>query len=161
MLGNYLTSSTGVTVVFESAIVPKWGFAGGGSKILFKNVYISRGGNGEADSLVILPPVKAEDEGKEWIATEISKWTHFHLSIDTVEVSLDMSRWLDGKGLVKDASVTGVRGVVGESRTDECTASVIPDPLCLVQIAPTCIMILMRSSIEWRIVMYLDQEISG
>jgi distribution and morphology protein 31 len=114
MLGNYLTSSTGVTVVFESAIVPKWGFAGGGSSIVFKNVYISRGGNGEADSLVLLPPVKDEDLEEDAIVSEISKWTHFHLSIDTVEVSLDMSRWLDGKGLVKDANVTGVRGVVGK-----------------------------------------------
>lgn len=40
-LGNYLTASSGVTVVFESAIVPK--FSWKHSTITFKNVYVSRG----------------------------------------------------------------------------------------------------------------------
>lgn len=115
-LGDYMTAHTGVTVVFENAIVPKWGLAGGGSKIVFKNVYISRGpSKGE---LGVLPANLGEEreeteEEREW-REAMAKWTHFHLSIDTVEVSLSLRRWLDGKGLVKDASVTGVRGVVGE-----------------------------------------------
>ena len=37
-VGNYLTKSSGVKVVFESAIVPKWG----DGVITFKNVFISR-----------------------------------------------------------------------------------------------------------------------
>ena len=37
-MGNYLTRSSGVKVVFESAIVPKWG----DGVISFKNVFISR-----------------------------------------------------------------------------------------------------------------------
>lgn len=116
-LGNYLTKSTGVRVVFESAIVPKWGLAGGGSRILFKNVYISRGP--ETAELGGLPSKISgyEEEETEEQAEErerMAKWTHFHMSIDTVEVSLSIGRWLDGKGLVKDATVTGVRGVVGK-----------------------------------------------
>ena len=35
---DYMTKETGITIVFESAIVPKWR----GSRISFKNVYISR-----------------------------------------------------------------------------------------------------------------------
>jgi distribution and morphology protein 31 len=37
-VGKYLTKSSGVKVVFESAIVPKWG----DGVITFKNVFVSR-----------------------------------------------------------------------------------------------------------------------
>lgn len=36
----------------------------------------------------------------------------FDLNFDEVEVTLSLRRWLDGKGLVKDAKVKGVRGVM-------------------------------------------------
>ncbi|GAA5979837.1 hypothetical protein JCM10908_003062 [Rhodotorula pacifica] len=118
-LGAYLTDSTGVKVVFESAIVPKWGLFGqSGSKIVFRNVYISRGPvKGE---LGILPADAEEGHVEETeeqarLREQIAKWTHFHLSIDTVEVSLSLGRWLDGKGLIKDAAVRGVRGVIERS----------------------------------------------
>lgn len=116
-LGDYLTAHTGVTVVFESAIVPKWGFAGGASKIVFKNVYLSRGPTKAELGVLPPPPVDGDDPSDEEIEVRdrMAKWTHFHLSIDTVEVSLSLARWLDGKGLVKEAAVTGVRGVVGAS----------------------------------------------
>ena len=136
-LGGYLTESTGVKVVFESAIVPKWGIlgrgdgdtgvGGGSTKIVFKNVYISRGPvKGE---LGVLPSSEELEDEKGLVTKEerdevlekaarlkelVSQWTHFHLSIDTVEVTLSLRRWLDGKGLVKSAAVRGVRGVVGE-----------------------------------------------
>ncbi|GAA6059641.1 hypothetical protein JCM10212_004144 [Sporobolomyces blumeae] len=139
-LGNYLTESTGVKVVFESAIVPKWGLfnksegdsASTGSKIVFKNVYISRGPvKGElgvladrstAKEVALVDPssrarsdddIVSDDEAK--LREMVSQWTHFHLSIDTVEVTLSLRRWLDGKGLVKAAAVRGVRGVVERS----------------------------------------------
>jgi distribution and morphology protein 31 len=37
----------------------------------------------------------------------------FDINIDEVEVSLSFMKWLDGKGLVSEAKVKGVRGVVG------------------------------------------------
>ncbi|GAA5863297.1 hypothetical protein JCM1840_007474 [Sporobolomyces johnsonii] len=118
-LGAYLTQSTGVKVVFESAIVPKWGIFGeGGSKIVFKNVYISRGPvKGELGVLPVLGDEGGEDETEEEarLREMVAQWTHFHLSIDTVEVSLSLRRWLDGKGLVENAAVRGVRGVVERS----------------------------------------------
>ncbi|GAA5836924.1 hypothetical protein JCM11251_005824 [Rhodosporidiobolus azoricus] len=117
-LGAYLTQSTGMKVVFESAIVPKWGFLGGdGSKIVFKNVYISRGPvKGELGVLPVSeqePTEETEEEAK--LREMVAEWTHFHLSLATVEVSLSLRRWLDGKGLIKDAAIRGVRGVVERS----------------------------------------------
>ena len=46
-------------------------------------------------------------------AAENDNYTMFDINIDEVDVTLSFMRWLDGKGLVKDASVKGVRGVVG------------------------------------------------
>ncbi|GAA5937106.1 mitochondrial distribution and morphology protein [Sporobolomyces koalae] len=142
-LGQYLTESTGMKVVFESAIVPKWGIwrssddsgtterGGGGSKIVFKNVYVSRGPvKGE---LGVLSTAAHEDDAYSHLNKEereealeremrlrelVAQWTHFHLSIDTVEVTLSLRRWLDGKGLVKSAVVKGVRGVVERSHIE-------------------------------------------
>ena len=37
-MGNYLTKSSGVKIVFESAIVPTWG----SGVITFNNVFVSR-----------------------------------------------------------------------------------------------------------------------
>ncbi len=37
----------------------------------------------------------------------------FDLTIDSVDVTLSLWRWLDGKGLVENAVVRGVRGVLG------------------------------------------------
>lgn len=116
-LGAYLTDSTGVKVVFESAIVPKWGLFGqSGSKIVFRNVYISRGPvKGELGILPVDQGQVEETEEQAKLREQMAKWTHFHLSIDTVEVSLSLGRWLDGKGLIKDAAVRGVRGVIERS----------------------------------------------
>lgn len=41
-------------------------------------------------------------------------YTVFDLSVDSVDVTLSLWQWLDGKGLVKDAVVKGVRGVLGK-----------------------------------------------
>jgi hypothetical protein len=170
-LGSYLTESTGVKVVFESAIVPKWGILGrsndgsdqgGGSegrgttKIVFKNVYISRGPvKGELGVLPSQLELELEDEGilskqerEEVLEKElkwrelVSGWTHFHLSIDTVEVTLSLRRWLDGKGLVRNAAVKGVRGVVGQFllfslESSSSADSISPPPLQSVPTSST------------------------
>jgi distribution and morphology protein 31 len=48
-------------------------------------------------------------------ASEGDNYTMYDINIDEVDVTLSLWRWLDGKGLIKDASVKGVRGVIGES----------------------------------------------
>ena len=110
--------------------MPKWK----DSRLSFKNVYVSRGPN-EKD---VKRPVKGaghmaaaaydvgnhpayhhigdEDDEPATHAyeDEDTNYTMFDLNIDSVDVTLSLARWLDGKGLVEDAVVRGVRGVVGE-----------------------------------------------
>ncbi len=51
-------------------------------------------------------------------APDSHNYTMFDINLEEVEVTLSFMRWFDGKGLVKDAKVKGVRGVVGEFRID-------------------------------------------
>ena len=117
---------------FESAIVPKWG----ASTICFRNVYVSRrssdASNGDPSTKQVVkkkmatatPPAPipflssslSPDTYYAPPASDSDNYTMFDVNLDEVEVTLSFMRWLDGKGLVKDAKVKGVRGVVGESR---------------------------------------------
>jgi distribution and morphology protein 31 len=45
--------------------------------------------------------------------TELN-WSTFDLNVDSIDVTLSLRRWLDGKGLVEDAVVKGVRGILGK-----------------------------------------------
>jgi distribution and morphology protein 31 len=49
---------------------------------------------------------KAEDEEED------TNYTQFDLTIDTVNVSLSFAKWFNGKGLLRDVEVKGLRGVV-------------------------------------------------
>ena len=126
-LSDYLTAETGVKIIFESAIVPKWK----DSRISFKNVYVVRRptitrekpqsavqataigydisnhplvhGSGEEEEEPYLPDLSEED----------TNYTRFDLTIDSIDVTLSLWRWLDGRGLVEDAVIKGVRGVLG------------------------------------------------
>ncbi|KAJ7497736.1 mitochondrial distribution and morphology proteins-domain-containing protein [Mycena latifolia] len=127
-ISDYLTAETGVTVIFESAIVPKWK----DSRISFKNVFISR-----RPQTAPPPPrlidterfaasgydisghpgyhrVGDEDEvltvGEE--IDEDLNYSMFDLNIDSIDVTLSLWRWLDGKGLIEDAVIKGVRGTL-------------------------------------------------
>ncbi|KAF8678050.1 Mitochondrial distribution and morphology protein [Rhizoctonia solani] len=140
-ISDYLTSETGVRIVFESAVVPKWK----DSRISFRNVYISRRQDSQTEE--VLPRDAGqraaarllaghhpayhdiayhEDEETHGVATggmNVSDvgdpvdtgddgWTTFDLEIDSVDVTLSFARWLEGRGLIKNAAVKGVRGVV-------------------------------------------------
>jgi distribution and morphology protein 31 len=135
-LGAYMTDSTGIMVVFESAIVPRFSWTD--SKITFKNVSIQRGAPAPAaeapTSLQELFPVAALSDDHESTLRrfrrrasslvrgsqkapvkdepDFSRTTYFQLSINEIEVSLSLPRWLDGKGIVKEAVIKGVRGLV-------------------------------------------------
>jgi distribution and morphology protein 31 len=147
-ISNYLTKETGWTVVFESAIVPKWK----DGQISFKKTYISRHpdfaptssrtstsasvstshpahaaatrldahhptfhhpGEDDTENLNIVPAVQTYDNIEELSPEQ--RITTFDLEVDSVDVQLSLTRWLDGKGLVQNAVVKGVRGVVGGS----------------------------------------------
>ncbi|KAF8871869.1 mitochondrial distribution and morphology protein family 31/32 [Gymnopilus junonius] len=130
-ISDYLTSETGITIIFESAIVPKWK----DSRLSFKNVYVSRR---PSDSQVRDTPTRMHEhltaagydvsnhpgyhqvgeDDDEPIKTpgtlkdEDTNYTMFDLTVDSVDVTLSFKRWLDGKGLIESAVVRGVRGVV-------------------------------------------------
>lgn len=127
-LSDYLTAEAGVKIIFESAIVPKWK----DSRISFKNVYVVRrpavsgdkpqsGAQATAIGYDIInhPLVHGNGEEDEEphildLSGEDTNYTQFDLTIDSIDVTLSLWRWLDGKGLVKDAVVKGVRGILGE-----------------------------------------------
>ncbi|GAB5589277.1 Mitochondrial distribution and morphology protein 31 [Umbelopsis nana] len=149
-IGQYLTSATGATVTFDSAIVPNWKEG----KITLKNVRISRMprseqakferktrfmeedeyklhtsagspiSTGALESIALLTNSTGPDSfddhplaGVQFDEDEnnnevLKKWMWFDLTIESIQVTLNLVRWLDGKGLVQDADVQGVRGVV-------------------------------------------------
>ncbi|KAH0828050.1 mitochondrial distribution and morphology protein family 31/32 [Lanmaoa asiatica] len=127
-ISNYLTSETGVTVIFESAIVPKWK----DSRISFKNVYVSRRPQVTRSDQKKKDPlghqaavaydmsnhpaynytVEEDEEVTQSHADDDLNYSMFDLNIDSIDVTLSLKRWLDGKGLVEDAVVKGVRGVL-------------------------------------------------
>ncbi|KAK5652072.1 hypothetical protein OQA88_10848 [Cercophora sp. LCS_1] len=144
-IGDYLTQSAGLTVVFESAIVPKWG----DGVITFRNVFVSRrpgqirstvkkgssnaaaeaaaARQAEHEATVGLFASSDEDETVEIIEEDDGNYTQFDLTIDTVNVTLSFVKWWNGKGLLKDVEVKGVRGVV--DRTSVEWSADAEDPL--------------------------------
>ncbi|KAJ7141342.1 mitochondrial distribution and morphology proteins-domain-containing protein [Mycena epipterygia] len=129
-ISDYLTSETGVTIIFESAIVPKWK----DSRISFKNVFISRRPRTSPP-----PPRQIDTDGFAASGYDISghpgyhrlgddedetpptptegeiddvNYSMFDLNVDSVDVTLSLWRWLDGKGLIEDAVIKGVRGTL-------------------------------------------------
>lgn len=119
-IGNYLTKSSGVKVVFESAIVPKWR----NGVITFTNVFVSRRpgqgtGNvskGSPKTAAAVAAAAAEGDTPEQRIIpedeEDTNYTQFDLSIDSVNVTLSFTKWINGKGLLRDVEVKGIRGVV-------------------------------------------------
>jgi distribution and morphology protein 31 len=123
-IGNYLTKSSGIKVVFETAVVPKWG----DGVISFRNVFVSRRpgqGKGKvskgsqtemaaAAAAITHQESDAHDGVEEKAAEpeEDTNYTQFDISIDTVNVTLSFSKWFNGKGLLKDVEIKGIRGVV-------------------------------------------------
>lgn len=123
-IGNYLTKSSGVKVVFESAIVPKWK----NGVITFKNVFVSRRpgqGTGHvskgspktaaavaAAAALSDQPITDGSVQRPASDEEVTNYTQFDMSIETVNVTLSFTKWINGKGLLRDVEVKGIRGVV-------------------------------------------------
>lgn len=130
MIGNYLTRETGVHIVFESAIVPRWK----DGRISLKNVFASRRPNNLKDkskknvqkgssataAAIAAAAIHADStshvDHHQPQATEEEEedtnYTQFDVTIEEVAVTLSFARWMNGKGLLKDVEVKGVRGVV-------------------------------------------------
>jgi distribution and morphology protein 31 len=117
-IGDYLTKSAGLTVVFESAIVPKWK----DGVITFRNVFVSRRPGqrkstvmkGSSNAAAEAAAARHADQGLAIVEEDEDdgNYTQFDVTIDTVNVTLSFIKWWNGKGLLKDVEVKGVRGVV-------------------------------------------------
>lgn len=112
-------------VVFESAIVPKWK----DGVITFKNVFVSRRpgqgtghvskGSSKTAAAVAAAAALSGSSSPEPFSDQQSipdeedtNYTQFDLSIETVNVTLSFTKWINGKGLLRDVEVKGIRGVV-------------------------------------------------
>lgn len=123
-IGNYLTKSSGAKVVFESAIVPKWK----DGVITFKNVFVSRRpgqgagnvskGSSKSEAAVAVAAaindqsISDVPDQRPGSTEEDTNFTQFDLSIETVNVTLSFAKWFNGKGLLRNVEVKGIRGVV-------------------------------------------------
>ena len=123
-VGNYMTKSSGVKVVFESAIVPKWG----DGVITFKNVFVSRRpgqGTGRVSkgspetAAAAAVAAAAADQSRDMVMSshsaldeEDTNYTQFDLSLETVNVTLSFAKWFNSKGLLRDVEIKGVRGII-------------------------------------------------
>ncbi|KAF2684942.1 mitochondrial distribution and morphology protein family 31/32 [Lentithecium fluviatile CBS 122367] len=118
-IGNQLTQSSGLKVVFESAVVPKWK----DGVISFRKVFVSRrpgqgtsqvskGSQTSAAAAAAAIAQKERDATGAAAEEEDTNYSQFDISMDTVNVTLSFSKWFNGKGLLKDVEIKGVRGVV-------------------------------------------------
>ncbi|KAL8843628.1 MAG: hypothetical protein Q9170_000132 [Blastenia crenularia] len=138
-VGNYLTRSSGIKVVFESAIVPKWG----DGVITFKNVFVSRRpgqGSGKVSkgspAVAAAAAATANDRARptgtsttqnpSFTEEEDTNYTQFDLSLDTVNVTLSFTKWFNSKGLLRDVEIKGVRGIVDRTSVQHPTEPVDP-----------------------------------
>lgn len=114
-IGNYLTKSSGIKVVFETAVVPRWK----DGVISFRKVFVSRRpgqGRGKvskgSQTSAAAEAAIAQAEKDAPVEEEDTNYTQFDVSIDTVNVTLSFSKWFNGKGLLKDVDIKGIRGVI-------------------------------------------------
>ncbi len=109
-IGNYLTKSSGLHVVFESAIVPKWR----DGVITFKNVFVSRRPGRSKSNVRKGSPEEAAlaSSAEEPLSREEQNYTQFDITIGEVNVTLSFNKWWNSKGPLQNVEVKHVRGVV-------------------------------------------------
>ncbi|KAK0948986.1 Mitochondrial distribution and morphology protein 31, mitochondrial precursor, partial [Friedmanniomyces endolithicus] len=124
-VGNYLTKSSGVRIVFENAIVPTWR----DGVITFNNVFVSRRpgrtdkrersvSKGSSTTAATAAAAAAQaalvEKSTEVGAAAIDdgNYIQFDVTIDKVNVTLSFTKWFNGRGLLHDVEIRGVRGVL-------------------------------------------------
>ncbi|KAK5629958.1 hypothetical protein RRF57_005673 [Xylaria bambusicola] len=113
-VGDYLTESAGLTVIFESAIVPRWK----DGVISFRNVFVSRrpgqikSSVSKGSSSNAAAVAAAEREDAPVVEEDDGNYTQFDVTLNTVNVTLSFAKWWNGRGFLKDVEIKGVRGVV-------------------------------------------------
>ncbi|RYP90920.1 hypothetical protein DL770_002925 [Monosporascus sp. CRB-9-2] len=129
-VGDYLTESAGLTVFFESAIVPRWK----DGVISFRNVFVSRrpgqvkssvSKGSSTDAAAVAAAKRGADQGQK-TEEDDGNYTQFDVTLNTVNVTLSFVKWWNGKGLLKDVEIKGVRGVVDRTHVKWSNEKVDP-----------------------------------
>lgn len=125
-LGNFITKNLGMKVVFESAIVPDWR----DGKISFNKCFVSKRPQNkkkntfekgsQADAVAIAAggaPAGAAGGEAEPVQQpqeefDDGNYTQFDLTIDQVNVSLSFSKFFNGRGILDEVEINGMRGIV-------------------------------------------------
>ncbi|KAI0486110.1 mitochondrial distribution and morphology proteins-domain-containing protein [Xylaria cf. heliscus] len=116
-IGDYLTESAGLTVIFESAIVPRWK----DGVISFRNVFVSRrpgqikssvSKGSSSNAAAVAAAERGSDKELPIVEEDDGNYTQFDVTLNTVNVTLSFVKWWNGKGLLKDVEIKGVRGVI-------------------------------------------------
>ena len=140
-VGEYLTRSSGVKIVFESAIVPTWREG----VITFANVFVSRrpgtgrlggreravskGSSTTAAAAAQAAALASEGrEGRGGAEDDDGNYTQFDLTISTVHVTLSFAKWFNGRGLLNSVEVHGVRGVLDRTHVQPIPEHLKRDP---------------------------------
>lgn len=109
-LSDYLTRELGISIAFESAIVPQWREG----TIRFTNVAVAR--NAETQRQWMAHDRRARGLPDDVRFDEVdTNFTFFDVTIERVDVTFSLFRWLEGRGLVQDCGMKGVRGIIGRS----------------------------------------------
>jgi len=120
MLGNFITKSTNLTVVFENAVVPSWR----DGKISFRNCFVSRRprgviifekGSQAAAAAAAEKQAANNGETSQNEPIDDGNYTQFDLTIKEVNISLSFKKWVNGRGIIDEVEVKGMRGVVDRS----------------------------------------------
>ncbi|TPX38470.1 hypothetical protein SeLEV6574_g07772 [Synchytrium endobioticum] len=105
-LSIFLAAETGILITFESAIVPRWK----DGTIRFKNVNVKLDGDTYRDILNAQRKRNRQPPLTDADPIDLN-WTYWDVNIQTADMSLSLWKWLDGKGIIKEASVNGVRDI--------------------------------------------------
>ncbi|KAJ3313900.1 Mitochondrial distribution and morphology protein 31, mitochondrial precursor [Boothiomyces sp. JEL0838] len=102
-ISELLTFWTGYNITFESASVP-WRLG----TIRLENVKIVC----NEETWKTLQKKIAYRDGVEYNPGEVNtNFAYWDTTVESIDVTLSLWRWLDGRGVVKDAIIKGVRGV--------------------------------------------------
>lgn len=85
----------GISISFESAIVPQWKEG----TIRLKNVAVSR--NAETQKQYMIAERKAKGLNADVKDEEVDRnFTYFDMKMENVDVTLSLWRWLDGEWMI-------------------------------------------------------------
>lgn len=109
-VGEYLTRNTGLKIVFESAIIPRWN----SGVITFRNVYVSRRPGQDTKSTVKKgsPEEAAAAAAREEIPPDEQNYTQFDITLGEINCTLSFSKWWNSKGPLQNVEIKHVRGVI-------------------------------------------------